>query len=896
MTTGAGAQGPAKRKRTKGGRYSHEITKEEIELYYHLPCEEASRQLGIGLTILKRICRRLGIEKWPYRQLKRAGKLGEAAAAAAANTGAGTPASMPPTEPGAAAAPAGAQKSPAACKRPPPRKKPSMWEPRDQSTTQEEGEGEEEDEDSSSRGAGSRGGSGSEGSWQAVHRSLPDPAGGPDLQPATWPSAAIMARQGSEPLAPGVPAPQPAAGGRRRGAPAVELHSRPRRVSIDIGVMAYTGGPISGARQPVSPQLSGSTGGTSSGGAAGSGSGMQRQPSGALKRRIPEDEFDPLLSLMDNTSDAAQISPFTAAAQVLPEGVWTPGSDGGGPWQPVQDPGADQLAQGLSRLAMRTLSLKRQCSRAGEGLDPLEAALLMERLEAAQAPLVNMGGLESIEEPGEEGLLPLGDPNLSNLLYGASPRPRHGLSSSDLVSEGCLLPEATAFAPVASLHHAGSFGVLLECGTNGGGGAAAEPALQAPHTSSSGSALPQPGGSASDTVLPLEPAQSAELYGLAAGVTAVGPASAAKALQDNSYTELPSPFSIGSGPTEQDREVDDMLADFLSPAPSNLAEARMAELLGAFSPKASPRFAGMDDPALAGLSATQQASADIAGVPAVSGGAIATALRPSATAALAAAAVADPPAVQGPAGSGQGSPLTQPTGGSGSILSHNTATSSGTAAMSILGAAALDMPLSLSGSGLGSADLMPLVAHLAQDPDRLKQMMAGQLMQMQAQQAWQQEAAAAAAVPAWAADPSPHDLLSPGAEQLQQAVEQHQAVAQQYLQQREEVQPLLVSDISSAFSGGTAPRLGPPPPLPGTRGVEHAPARSQGQADGMLSITAMLQQWRCEAGHAAEHKWSAAALPAPAPAFQAQLQPHVAQRAASAPLPWDLDLNWAATA
>lgn len=91
------------------GRYSHEITKEEIEQYYHLPCEEvsagigcrvwqmrimrlwrlagpavsqlyhrpcitlawplapiklqASRQLGIGLTILKRICRRLGIEK-----------------------------------------------------------------------------------------------------------------------------------------------------------------------------------------------------------------------------------------------------------------------------------------------------------------------------------------------------------------------------------------------------------------------------------------------------------------------------------------------------------------------------------------------------------------------------------------------------------------------------------------------------------------------------------------------------------------------------------------------------------------------------------------------------------------------------------------------------------------
>ena len=33
----------------RSGRYSHEITKEEIEQYYHLPCEEASRHLGIGL-------------------------------------------------------------------------------------------------------------------------------------------------------------------------------------------------------------------------------------------------------------------------------------------------------------------------------------------------------------------------------------------------------------------------------------------------------------------------------------------------------------------------------------------------------------------------------------------------------------------------------------------------------------------------------------------------------------------------------------------------------------------------------------------------------------------------------------------------------------------------------
>lgn len=46
---------------------------EEIEQYFHLPSEEACKQLRVGLTILKRLCRRFGIERWPYR---RAGKGG----------------------------------------------------------------------------------------------------------------------------------------------------------------------------------------------------------------------------------------------------------------------------------------------------------------------------------------------------------------------------------------------------------------------------------------------------------------------------------------------------------------------------------------------------------------------------------------------------------------------------------------------------------------------------------------------------------------------------------------------------------------------------------------------------------------------------------------------------
>lgn len=39
-----------------------------MEQYFHLPTEKACQKLGLGLTILKRICRRLGIARWPYKK------------------------------------------------------------------------------------------------------------------------------------------------------------------------------------------------------------------------------------------------------------------------------------------------------------------------------------------------------------------------------------------------------------------------------------------------------------------------------------------------------------------------------------------------------------------------------------------------------------------------------------------------------------------------------------------------------------------------------------------------------------------------------------------------------------------------------------------------------------
>lgn len=63
------SQGP-KPKKTKYGRYVQDITKEEIESVFCFPAEVACTKLGICLTILKRLCRKFGIQRWPYRRLK----------------------------------------------------------------------------------------------------------------------------------------------------------------------------------------------------------------------------------------------------------------------------------------------------------------------------------------------------------------------------------------------------------------------------------------------------------------------------------------------------------------------------------------------------------------------------------------------------------------------------------------------------------------------------------------------------------------------------------------------------------------------------------------------------------------------------------------------------------
>ena len=47
------------------------VTTEYLENYYHLPQTDAAKLMGIGTTTLKKLCRSLGIKRWPYRTVRK---------------------------------------------------------------------------------------------------------------------------------------------------------------------------------------------------------------------------------------------------------------------------------------------------------------------------------------------------------------------------------------------------------------------------------------------------------------------------------------------------------------------------------------------------------------------------------------------------------------------------------------------------------------------------------------------------------------------------------------------------------------------------------------------------------------------------------------------------------
>ncbi|XP_008813317.2 protein RKD5-like isoform X2 [Phoenix dactylifera] len=89
--------GPMMKQATSDNQHSHEIVPEvgasmkkkraaaehvasisltDLVKYFNLPIIEASRNLNVGLTVLKRKCREFGIPRWPHRKMKSLDTLG----------------------------------------------------------------------------------------------------------------------------------------------------------------------------------------------------------------------------------------------------------------------------------------------------------------------------------------------------------------------------------------------------------------------------------------------------------------------------------------------------------------------------------------------------------------------------------------------------------------------------------------------------------------------------------------------------------------------------------------------------------------------------------------------------------------------------------------------------
>ena len=64
----AGAPGGAPER----GRRPMQLTHEAVAALFSTPQGEAAQALGISLTALKVVCRKLGISRWPYARVKKA--------------------------------------------------------------------------------------------------------------------------------------------------------------------------------------------------------------------------------------------------------------------------------------------------------------------------------------------------------------------------------------------------------------------------------------------------------------------------------------------------------------------------------------------------------------------------------------------------------------------------------------------------------------------------------------------------------------------------------------------------------------------------------------------------------------------------------------------------------
>eukprot|EP00656_Telonema_subtile_P041784 TRINITY_DN4707_c0_g1_i3.p1 TRINITY_DN4707_c0_g1~~TRINITY_DN4707_c0_g1_i3.p1 ORF type:complete len:128 (+),score=33.45 TRINITY_DN4707_c0_g1_i3:143-526(+) len=56
--------------RSARARRQDSFSLDALESLFSLPVAEAAKRLGVGLTLFKVICRKNGIQRWPYRKLQ----------------------------------------------------------------------------------------------------------------------------------------------------------------------------------------------------------------------------------------------------------------------------------------------------------------------------------------------------------------------------------------------------------------------------------------------------------------------------------------------------------------------------------------------------------------------------------------------------------------------------------------------------------------------------------------------------------------------------------------------------------------------------------------------------------------------------------------------------------
>merc|ERR1712137_272527 len=52
------------------GKLPHEFTSDDLSSLFHMPINDASAKLGICSTLLKKLCRKNGVTRWPHRKVK----------------------------------------------------------------------------------------------------------------------------------------------------------------------------------------------------------------------------------------------------------------------------------------------------------------------------------------------------------------------------------------------------------------------------------------------------------------------------------------------------------------------------------------------------------------------------------------------------------------------------------------------------------------------------------------------------------------------------------------------------------------------------------------------------------------------------------------------------------